>query len=99
MIDCNSNCSRVDAVKATANQLKLQMTAMMRSDRADLSRKVKADLEAVDGHIKSGDAKKAEEALSVARKDLNTSHAEGKRDEGKESPGNQESSRGFLAYA
>jgi hypothetical protein len=71
MIDVSSNCSRVDAVKALANQLKTQYVAPPTQVPADdKSRKVQSDLQTLDNQIKTGDAKKAEAALAVARKDL-----------------------------
>jgi hypothetical protein len=76
MIDPNSNCSRVDAVKAAATQIKLQTPAPSASPTAraadpnDAARKVQGDLQTLDGDIKSNDAKKAELALAVAKKDI-----------------------------
>jgi hypothetical protein len=76
MIDVNSNCSRVDAVKAAANQLKLMSSAASASPATPdapanaAARKVKSDLQAVDAQVKSGDAKKAELALAAAEKDV-----------------------------
>ena len=72
MIAVNSNCSRVDAVKAQATQLKLQSTgdrATAQSD-APAARKVKGDLQNLDSQIKTNDARKAEQALSTTKKDL-----------------------------
>ena len=77
MIDLNSNCSRVDTVKAMANQMKIQSAAPRGTDPSDAtSRKVRNDLQALDEHIKAGDAKKAEAALEVVRKDLETKKSE-----------------------
>jgi hypothetical protein len=76
MIAVNSNCSRVDAVKAAATLLKLQSSAAAASASAssargsDAARKVNSDLQALDGVIKSGDAQKAELALAATRKDV-----------------------------
>lgn len=71
MIAVNSNCSRVDAVKMQATQLKLQSDRPRRVGPADdSSRKVKADLETLDGQIKAGDAKKAELALAETKRDI-----------------------------
>ena len=73
MIDCNSNCSRVDAVKAMANQLKIQASpARSAETTGPSSSKLKADLLALDQQIKTGDAKKAEAALAIVRKDFMT---------------------------
>jgi len=81
MIDCNSNCSRVDAVKALATQLELQSNGKRPAERADgRSEKVKSDLQALDEQIKTGDAKKAEAALAVAKKDLNSAPVARTRD-------------------
>lgn len=72
MIAVNSNCSRVDAVKAQATQLKLQSAGDPATTSADTpgARKVKADLQNLDSQIKTNDAQKAEQALSTAKKDL-----------------------------
>lgn len=73
MIDANSNCSRVDAVKAAANELKIQSAAANSTgDGAPLdeaSRKLKSDLQNLDAQVKSGDPQKAELALAQARQD------------------------------
>jgi hypothetical protein len=99
MMDINSNCSRVDAVKAAASQIKLQWGASQPApaDAAksgnDSSGKVKSDLTALDSQIKTGDAKKAEQALAVTRKDVaaavTTSHP----------PSPNPALRGFSTYA
>jgi len=71
MIDVNSNCSRVDAVKALATQLKLQYAAPPATAPADSpAHKVQSDLLAVDQQVKADDAKKAELALAVAKNDV-----------------------------
>ena len=74
MIDVNSNCSRVDAVKAQATQMKLQSSTLLPAGQAgqadETSRKVKSDFQTLDTQIKTGDAKKAELALAAAKKDL-----------------------------
>ena len=73
MIDANSNCSRVDAVKAAATQIKLQTPGASAHPAAganDTARKVQGDLQALDGDIKSNDAKKADLALAVTKKDI-----------------------------
>ena len=78
MIAVNSNCSRVDAVKAAATLLKLQSTiaesatAGQSAQGSDAARKVNSDLQALDGVIKTGDAQKAELALAATRKDVET---------------------------
>jgi hypothetical protein len=76
MINANSNCSRVDAVKAAANQLELLSGATGSSPTAPTSsaaRKVKSDLLTLDDQIRTGDAKKAELALAVTKKDVQAS--------------------------
>jgi hypothetical protein len=73
MIDANSNCLRVDAVKAAATEIKLQSPAASANPAAgskDPARKVQGDLQTLDGDIKSNDAKKAELALAVTKKDI-----------------------------
>jgi hypothetical protein len=73
MIDANSNCSRIDAVKAAANELKVQSSAANSATGAtrpnDPAGKLKGDLQNLDTQIKSGDPKKAEIALEQTRKD------------------------------
>lgn len=68
MISPASNCCRVDAVKASANQLKLQL-AQRKAGAADDNAVHTADqqLRTVDQQVKSGDATKAELALSGAK--------------------------------
>jgi hypothetical protein len=81
MIAVNSNCSRVDAVKAAAVLLKLQSGTAAASASAssaqgsDAARKVNSDLQALDGVIKSGDAQKAELALAATKKDVDAAEA------------------------
>lgn len=71
MIDINSNCSRVDAVKAMASQLKMQAGQVPHTDPADdRYRQVQGKLATLDTDIKKGDAKKAEAALSSAKNAL-----------------------------
>ena len=64
MITFNSNCSRVDMVKAQANQIKTQFGGSSGTEKSDPpARKVKSDLQTLDTQIKSGDANKAEVAF------------------------------------
>ncbi len=76
MIAVNSNCSRVDAVKAAATLLKLQSSVSGSStigssvQGSDAARKVNSDLQTLDGVLKTGDAQKAELALAATRKDV-----------------------------
>lgn len=88
MIDANSNCSRVDAVKAQATQLKLQTAATDSAataapkgagrpatfSSADAARKVKTDLQTLDTQIKADNAQKAELALAVTKQDVATAN-------------------------
>ncbi len=69
MCSINSDCSRIDAVKATANQLKLLKLQQVSERNGDAlsSRAAKEDLLALEASIKAGDAPKAELALSNAR--------------------------------
>lgn len=67
MIDANSNCSRVDAVKARATQLKMQLDQAPRTEpENDTLRKAQSQVQALDTQVKAGDAKKAETALATA---------------------------------
>jgi hypothetical protein len=109
MIDVNSNCSRVDAVKAAATQLKLQSSASSLSSSsstptdgrppapssADAARKVKSDLQTLDTQIKADDAQKAELALAVTKKDVAAAKTAGHQNN---SPDDQPF-RGLNAYA
>ena len=71
MIAINSNCSRVDLVKAQAGQLKIQAAAASATGpAAPAVRKVKTDLQTLDTQIKTGDAKKAEQALATTERDV-----------------------------
>ncbi len=71
MIDINSNCSRVDAVKSMASQLKMQAAQLPhRTTTDDGYRKVQDKLTSVDTAVKKGDARQAENALSSARSAL-----------------------------
>ena len=81
MIDVNSNCSRVDAVKALANQLQTQFAPPPSPTSTDTqTRKIKSDFQALDAEVKADDAKKAETALAVTRKDIATAQTEPKPD-------------------
>jgi hypothetical protein len=67
MVDANSNCSRVDAAKAAANQLSLQLAqAPQGTQKSDSYRKAQAQLQNLNQDIKSNNAQKAETALSSA---------------------------------
>jgi hypothetical protein len=68
MISAASNCCRVDAVKASANQLKVKFAQHPAGDPADSTlRSARQELQALDGQLQSGDANKAELALSAAK--------------------------------
>ena len=72
MIDVNSNCSRVDAVKSMASQLKMQAAQLPHSNPTDDNyRKIQAKLDSVDTAVKKNDARQAENALSTAKSALN----------------------------
>jgi uncharacterized coiled-coil DUF342 family protein len=72
MINPGSNCSRVDAVKATANQLQMQLDQTPRTTPAsDALRKAQGEIQSLNSQIKSGDARKAETALSSAKSAVN----------------------------
>lgn len=71
MIQINSNCSRLDAVKARANELSVQAAGTPAAGPvAETARKVKSDLASVQAQVKTGDAKKAEAALAAAKRDV-----------------------------
>jgi hypothetical protein len=73
MIELNSNCSRVDSVKARANQLQMQFAPKSRpADASPQTQKVKSDFQSLDAAVKTDDAKQAEVALAVVRKDMAT---------------------------
>ena len=67
MISVNSNCSRIDAVKATSHQLEMQVEGAPRKiGESESYRKAQNRIEALKSEIKAGDARKAELALSTA---------------------------------
>lgn len=67
MISLNSNCSRIDAIKATANQLKMQATQVPHSTPETSGyKKMQTQIQDLDQQIKSGDPQKAETALASA---------------------------------
>ena len=71
MISAASNCCRVDAVKASANQLKAKFAQHAASDAADPTlRSAGQELQTLDSQLKSGDANKAELALSAAKSSI-----------------------------
>ena len=68
MIELNSNCSRVDAVKAMAAQLRMQAAQLPHQQPADAAyRKAQGQLDTLDTQVKKGDARQAETALSSAK--------------------------------
>ena len=72
MIAVNSNCSRVDAAKAAEERLKMQLAQAPQSvPESGSYRKAQSQLQALDQDIKTGDAQKAETALSSATNAVN----------------------------
>ena len=68
MVSLSSNCCRVDAVKASANQLKMQFSQVRPAgDQPSESQSVGGKLQSLDAQIKAGNADKAEVALSSAK--------------------------------
>jgi precorrin-4 methylase len=67
MVSLTGNCCRVDAVKATATQLKQQLATRHANEDDSETRAASRRLEAVDVEIKANDANKAELALSTAK--------------------------------
>jgi hypothetical protein len=67
----SSNCCRVDAIKASANQLKMQL-AQHKPQGAETSdlRTASQQLQSLEVQIKMGDATKAELALSAAKSSI-----------------------------
>jgi precorrin-4 methylase len=61
------NCYRVDAVKASAAQLKQQLVTSHVSEDNNDTRTASRQLAAVDVEVKANDANKAELALSTAK--------------------------------
>lgn len=56
MIDVNSNCSRVDSVKAMAAQLRMQAVQLPHTvPESPAYRKVQGQLDALDTEVKKGD--------------------------------------------
>jgi len=73
MIDINSNCSRVDAVKASANHLKMQIDQTPHSvPESDSYRKAQNQIQALATVVQQDDAQKAETALSMLKSTVNT---------------------------
>ncbi|HTP38819.1 MAG TPA: hypothetical protein VMI92_04530 [Steroidobacteraceae bacterium] len=68
MLSASSNCSRIDAVKASANQLRLQVPQGAGNGQSN-SRVQAANrqLQTVDATVRTGNAEKSELALSSAR--------------------------------
>ena len=68
MISASSNCSRVDAVKASANTLRLQLSQHAKQGSNDGTvRNAEQQLQSVDQQVKSNNANQAELALSAAK--------------------------------
>jgi hypothetical protein len=100
MIDCNSNCYRVDAAKALANQLRTQAVTKQKTEDGDAkSGRLQGELQNLDTQIKSGDAKKAEDAVSAVKREISASAAVPEPGSSDQLPGRGEPFRGFVAYA
>jgi hypothetical protein len=72
VISPSSNCCRVDAVKASVNQLKLQLAQDRHAGDDNSIRSANQQVQAAEAQTKSGDATKAELALSTARAAVET---------------------------
>jgi hypothetical protein len=87
MISLSNNCCRVDAVKASANQLKLQLAQQRTRLDDSATRSATQELLTVDAQIKTGDANKAELALANAKLALTNSKAQGSQAQHPVQPG------------
>ena len=68
MLSASSNCSRIDAVKASANQLRLQVPQGAGNGQSSAQlQAANRQLQTVDAAVKTGNAEKSELALSSAR--------------------------------
>ena len=68
MLSLSSNCCRIDSVKATANQLKIQLAQANSANAPDpKTQSANGQLQSLDAQIRTGNADKAELALSSAR--------------------------------
>jgi hypothetical protein len=66
-MDINSNCTRVDAVKAMYNQLQMRLNTTPHTTPEDPAyRKAQAQLQALDTVVRAGNAPQAETALTTA---------------------------------
>jgi hypothetical protein len=75
MIAVNSNCSRVDAVKASAQQLQMQLEqAPQTTPESSQYRKAQSQLQGLEAQVKSNNAQKAETALSTAKSAVQALH-------------------------
>ncbi len=100
MIAINSNCSRVDAVKASANQLKIQFAQTQRTGEPnDKQRKLDGELQSLDAEIKTGDAKKAEQALAAVRSAADNLQSASENASPSKSPNRDERSLRLDVYA
>jgi hypothetical protein len=100
MIAINSNCARVDLVKAQAGQLKIQAAATSASGpAAPAVRKVKTDLQTLDTQIKTGDAKKAELALATTERDVQAAQTASPPASGRRTPQSGAAYGGLDVYA
>lgn len=77
MIAVNSNCSRVDAVKASAQQLQMQLEqAPQTTPESSQYRKAQSQLQGLQAQVKGGNAQKAETALSTAKSAVQALHTQ-----------------------
>lgn len=71
MISAASNCCRIDAVKSSLNQLKAKLAQHSDGDSTDPTlRSASQNLQTLDNQLKSGNAIKAELALSAAKSSI-----------------------------
>ena len=78
MIEVNSNCSRVDAVKSRAAQLQMQLDQVSRAQPVDPAvHKAKSQVQSVEAAVKKDDAPKAETALSTATAAVQQAQSQG----------------------
>ncbi len=77
MIDGNSNCARLDAVKARAAQLRMQLDQMPRRTPEDSNqKKAQNQVDSLENAVKKGKADTAETALSSAAAVMQEVHSE-----------------------
>jgi len=107
MIDANSNCSRVDSVKALASQLRLQAAPKSSAvpgtgqtpGGSPSPQKINGDFQNVDAAVKADNAKKAELALAVVKKDLAAAQVSKKSNSDSQANDGQRPFRGLDVHA